>query len=154
MRKWEQNKTFPTYQFAHKYSVQQQIHFNGNVFGNKCCCRVFTVNVSKITEWVTNSVEHSSVASDLGLYYLLRPVSPTTWNIYSTVEYMNKSTSPWSHPHSLTLTFAVLIWLKGLFLTTWLILTGVRLPQDTYTFLFQFLREYIEKCCFFLVSFR
>ena len=22
-----------------KYSVQQQIHFNGNVFGNKCCHR-------------------------------------------------------------------------------------------------------------------
>ena len=38
MKKQEQNKTF----FLHinlliKYSVQQQIHFNGNVFTNKCC---------------------------------------------------------------------------------------------------------------------
>ena len=33
------DKTFVNYQSVHfiTYSVQEQIHFNCNVFGNKCC---------------------------------------------------------------------------------------------------------------------
>ena len=52
MWKYEQNKTFLTYQSAHylKYSVQQQIHFNGNVFAAivtrvQLSCQVTTYNV-------------------------------------------------------------------------------------------------------------